>query len=73
MAVGVVHTLEAIQITHHHGEGFLQSPRVAEHLIEALLHVAPIVEPRERIGLRHLEQPNVQLRQLALAFFERRL
>lgn len=26
MAVGVVHTLEAIQVTQHHGERFLQSP-----------------------------------------------
>ena len=26
VAVGVVHTLEAIQVTQHHGERFLQSP-----------------------------------------------
>ena len=70
MAVGVVHTLEAIQITQHHRDGLSQSSRVFEHFIEALLEVASVVELRQRIGLRHLEQPAVHLRQLALSFFE---
>ena len=70
MAVGVVHTLEAIQITQHHRDGLSQSSRVFEHFIEALLEVASVVELRQRIGLRHLEQLAVHLRQLALSFFE---
>ena len=59
MAVGVVHTLEAIQITQHHRERFVQPSRVFEHLIEALLQVAPVVESRKRVRLRHRQQTTV--------------
>jgi len=47
MAVGVVHTLEAIQITHHHRDRLLEPPRVTKRFFEALLQIAPVVEPRQ--------------------------
>ena len=71
MAVGVVHTLEAIQITQHHRHRLVQAARMAERLLQALLDVASIIEAGQRIGLRHLEQLSIDLRQLAFAIFER--
>ena len=71
MAVGVVHTLEAIQITQHDGDGFFQPSRMSKRLLESLLDVATIVESRERIRLRHLQQTRVHFRQLSFTFLER--
>jgi hypothetical protein len=71
MAVGVVHTLEAIQITQHNRDGFVQPSRMSKRLLEALLDVTPIIEPCERIGLRHLQQTRVHFRQLSFTFFQR--
>ena len=71
MAVGVVHTLEAIQITQHHRKRLLEPSRMTECFFEALLQIAPVVEPRQRIGLRYLEEPRIHLRELSLALLER--
>ena len=70
MAVGVVHALEAIQITHHHCQRLLEPPRVTEHFLQTLLQVTPIVESRQRIGLRHLEETCVDFGQLALSLLQ---
>ena len=70
VAVGVVHALEAIQVTHHAGERLVQALRVLEHLLDPFLEVAPVVEARERVGLRHVPQPFVGLEQLAFALLQ---
>lgn len=51
VAIGVVDTLEPVQIAHHDGERLVQSLGVLEHLLDALFEVPSIVEPREAIGL----------------------
>ena len=47
MAVGVVHTLEAIQITQHHRDRLLEPARMTKRFLQALLQITPVVEPRE--------------------------
>jgi aconitase B len=51
VAVRVVHTLESIEIDHHAGERLVQPLGVLEHLVDPLLEMPPIIEPREDVGL----------------------
>ena len=71
MPVRIVHTLEFVQVAHHQREGLPEPLRMREHLVDALVQVASVVEPRERIGLRHEQQLLVHLEQLLLALLER--
>ena len=50
--------------------GSFKPARVVEHLLEPLLEMAAVVEPSQRVGLRHVAQPLVGLEQLALALLE---
>jgi hypothetical protein len=61
VAVGVIHTLETIEIAHHARERLLQPLRVLEHLDQSVLEVASVVETRQGIGLRHVPQTFVGL------------
>src|SRR3569833_1708170 len=49
VAVGVIDTLEPVQVAHYEGERLIQPLGVLEHLLDALLEVPSIVEPREGI------------------------
>ena len=70
VSVRVVDALEPVEVAHDARERLVQALGVLEHLVDALLEVPPIVEARERVGLRHVTQPLVRLEQLALAFLE---
>ena len=70
VAIGVVHTLEAIEIAHHAGERLVQPLGVLEHLVDPLLEMPPVIEAGERVRLRHVPQLFIRLHQLALAFLE---
>src|SRR5207248_2037247 len=54
VTVLVVHPLEVIDVEHDEGERLVQASRVLEHLIEALIQMAAIVESRERVRDRQL-------------------
>ena len=71
--VGVVDALEVIQVAHHARERLAEPLGVLEHLLQPLVQVAAVVEPREPVGLRHVAQPLVDLEQLALALLQRLL
>ena len=71
MPVRVVHALELVEIAHHEREGLLQALRMREHLVDAFVEVAAVVQAGERVGLRHVAQSVVHLEQLLLALFER--
>ena len=43
---------------------------MCEHRVQLLLEVAPIVDPGQAIGLRHVTKPFVRLEQLSLALLE---
>jgi len=73
VAVRVVHGLEAIQVAHDAGEGLTEAARVREHLAESMLEVPPVVESRQRVGLREVHELLVHVQQLALPFLEFRL
>lgn len=70
VAVGVVHRLEPIEVADHTCHRLFESARVREHLLEAALESAAIVETSQRVGLAHVEQLLVGVEQLAFAIFE---
>ena len=49
--IGVVDTLEPVQVAHDAREGLCQPLGVLEHLQEALFEIATVIEPRQAIGL----------------------
>ncbi len=71
MAVGVVDTLEHVEIAHDARERLAQAERVLEGLVEAFFEAAPVVDAREGVGPRDAHELIVdreQLRPLAFDF-----
>src|SRR5918992_4256322 len=56
VAVGVVHTLELVQVGHDARDGLVQPLPVFPHLAQPLLDVPPVVEARQAVGLGHVAQ-----------------
>jgi hypothetical protein len=76
MAMGVVDTLEHVEIAHHARERLAQADRVLEGLFEAFLEAAAVVDACQGIGAgdaHELVVDRVQLRSLALDLFLQRL
>src|SRR6185312_5462653 len=67
----VVHQLEVIEVEHRDRQRLLETDRVLEHLVKALVQPAPIVEPREWIGHCELAQLRVRALELGLAPVQR--
>ena len=76
MPVGVVDTLEHVEVAHDARERLVQAERVLERLIEAFFQAAPVVDAREGVGAGDAHELIVdreQLRPLALDFLLQRL
>src|SRR5689334_13385580 len=73
VAVGVVDALEVVQVAHDAREWLIEPLGVMEHLLQPVVQVAPVVEPREAVRLRHVAEALVDLEQLALALLQRLL
>jgi hypothetical protein len=50
--VHVVHALEVVDVEHEHADRVVRAGRSVELGTEALVEVAVVEEPRERVGLR---------------------
>ena len=50
VADAVVNALEVIDVNVHAGQGIALAPAASDFLYQAPLHVAPVVDPGERIG-----------------------
>ena len=76
MPVGVVDTLEHVEIAHDARERLAQAERVLKGLVEAFFEAAPVVDAREGVGAGDAHELIVdreQLRPLALDFLLQRL
>ena len=53
MAIGIVDRLEVIDVEHHHRHRLARLGNLQDLAIQVRVHVAPVVDPRERVCVGH--------------------